>query len=239
MNNKNIPPIWAVVPAAGIGSRMQADIPKQYMSLQGATVLEHTLNKLLAVDAVKGLCIALQNNDRYWDKISLNTTKQVLIAEGGKQRCDSVLNAMRRLTKVEGFDESRDWIMVHDAVRPCVRTSDIEVLISEACYGDAGGLLALPVRDTMKRQGEGQVAAATVEREGLWHALTPQLFPYRLLFDALSAAVQQGLLITDESSAMEQAGYCPLLVQGSEDNIKITRPGDLRLAELYLHETMT
>jgi 2-C-methyl-D-erythritol 4-phosphate cytidylyltransferase len=207
--------IWAVVPAAGIGQRMQSDIPKQYLPLHGATVLEHTLNRLLSVDAVKGLAISLQQHD----KLALNA-----------------------LLDVDGFDENLDWVLVHDAVRPCVRVSDIEFLITEVGENESGGLLALPVRDTMKRQvgdeqmGVEPVVQDTVDREGLWHALTPQLFPYRVLRDALLKAVEKDVVITDESSAVEHVGLCPLLVQGHEDNIKITRPDDLRLAELYLQE---
>ena len=228
--------IWAIVPAAGIGQRMQSDIPKQYLPLHGATVLEHTLNKLLSVDAVKGLVISLQQHDSYWDDLQISSDKPVLVAEGGVERSDSVANALSALRKVDSFDEFSDWVLVHDAVRPCVRTADIELLIKEVEANEAGGLLALPVRDTMKRQSADATVQATVDREGLWHALTPQLFPYHVLRDALSKAKQQGVVITDESSAVEHAGFHPLLVQGHEDNIKITRPGDLRLAELYLQE---
>lgn len=228
--------VWAVVPAAGIGRRMQTDIPKQYLPLCGSTVLEHTLNKLLSVDAVNGLVISLQPHDKYWDELQIRSDKPVLVAEGGVERSDSVSNALTALPNVAGFDELNDWVLVHDAVRPCVRTADIELLIKEVDTNEAGGLLALPVRDTMKRQNAEATVQGTVDREGLWHALTPQLFPYHVLRDALSKAKQQNIVITDESSAVEHAGFCPLLVQGHEDNIKITRPGDLRLAELFLQE---
>lgn len=229
--------IWAVVPAAGIGKRMQSDIPKQYLSLHGATVLEHTINKLLSIDAVKGLAISLQENDKYWSRVKVNSEKPVLIAKGGAERSDSVLNALNVLARVDDFDEARDRVLVHDAVRPCVRVSDIELLISEVGDNESGGLLALAVRDTMKRQGTEPVVQSTVDREGLWHALTPQLFPYHILLDALIKATENNVVITDESSAVEYNGFCPLLVQGCEDNIKITRPGDLRMAELYFQET--
>lgn len=229
--------IWAVVPAAGIGKRMQSDIPKQYLSLHGEPVLEHTLNKLLSVGAVKGLVISLQENDKYWDRVTLHSDKPVLIAKGGNERSDSVLNALNVLADVDGFEEVLDWVMVHDAVRPCVRVSDIERLISEVADNEAGGLLASPVRDTMKRQGIEPIVHETIDREGLWHALTPQLFPYRLLRDALLKVTEKEIAITDESSAVEYLGFCPVLVQSHEDNIKITRPGDLRMAEFYLEET--
>jgi 2-C-methyl-D-erythritol 4-phosphate cytidylyltransferase len=228
--------LWAVVPAAGIGQRMQSDIPKQYLPLHGATVLEHTLNKLLSVNAVTGLVIALHNDDKHWSSVQISSEKTVLKVQGGKQRSDSVLNALHALTELDGFDKAQDWVLVHDAVRPCVRISDIELLISSVAQNGAGGLLALPVRDTMKRQGPTLAVRETLDREGLWHALTPQLFPYQVLFNALTHAVEKNSTITDESSAVEQTGVSPVLVQGHEDNIKITRPGDLRLAELYLQE---
>jgi len=228
--------IWAVVPAAGIGQRMQSDIPKQYLPLHGATVLEHTLNKLLSVDAVCGLVISLQQHDKYWDELQISSNKPLVVAEGGEERSDSVSNALSALLNIDGFSELNDWVLVHDAVRPCVRMADIELLIKEVGTNEAGGLLALPVRDTMKRQGEETTILSTVDREGLWHALTPQLFPYHVLRGALSKAKQQAVTVTDESSAVEHAGFRPLLVQGHEDNIKITRPDDLRLAELFLKE---
>ncbi len=231
--------IWAVVPAAGIGQRMQTDIPKQYLPLHGSTVLGHTLNKLLSVNAVKGLAIALHVDDKYWNDVQITSEKPVIQVDGGAERSDSVLNALQALSEHENFDETQDWVLVHDAVRPCVRISDIDLLIAEVAYNKAGGLLALPVRDTMKRQGTDTIVQSTVEREGLWHALTPQLFPYQVLREALTQATNAGMTVTDESSAVEQIGVCPVLVQGHEDNIKITRPGDLRLAELYLNSDIS
>ncbi|MDA3869062.1 MAG: 2-C-methyl-D-erythritol 4-phosphate cytidylyltransferase [Gammaproteobacteria bacterium] len=227
--------IWAVIPAAGIGRRMQSDIPKQYLQLLGASVLANTIRRLLAADKISGLAIALRDDDQYWPKVEINSAKPVLRAKGGGERCDSVLSAMKALAQHENFDINNDWVLVHDAVRPCVRLNDIEQLIAQATLNDAGGLLALPVRDTMKRQTVGsEMVQQTVEREGLWHALTPQLFPCGVLQNALVRAMAEGIAATDESSAMELSGYAPLLVEGCEDNIKITRPGDLRLAELFM-----
>ena len=227
--------IWAVIPAAGIGRRMQSDIPKQYLQLLGASVLANTIQRLLAADKISGLAIALRDDDQYWPELNINSAKPILRAKGGNERCDSVLSAMKALAQHENFDINNDWVLVHDAVRPCVRLSDIERLIAQATLNDAGGLLALPVRDTMKRQAVGaHVVQQTVEREGLWHALTPQLFPYRVLQNALIKAMAEGIAVTDESSAMEHAGFAPLLIESCEDNIKITRPGDLRLAELFM-----
>lgn len=226
--------IWAIVPAAGIGKRMQSDIPKQYLLLNNRPVIEYTVNALLQNENISGLVIALQADDVYWPDINIKSQKPVLRTTGGKERADSVLNALKELFNHELFDAASDWVMVHDAVRPCLRQQDIYKLVVEVGKDGNGGLLALPVRDTMKRQGLNATVSATVERENLWHALTPQYFPAASLKNALQKAQQEGLAITDESSAMEFAGFSPKLVHGHEDNIKITRPGDLRLACLYL-----
>ena len=229
--------IWAIVPAAGIGKRMQSDIPKQYLSINGRAVLEYTVNTLLHNNNISGLVIALQQGDTYWPNIRIDSEKPVLLAPGGEERSDSVLNALAELGHYEHFDADNDWVMVHDAVRCCLRQGDIDRLVSQVADDDNGGLLALPVRDTMKRQAAGSspsVVSATVDRENLWHALTPQYFPAKSLKKALETASINGQGITDESSAMELTGFSPILVQGHEDNIKITRPDDLRLAGLYL-----
>lgn len=228
--------IWAVVPAAGVGKRMQSSIPKQYLPLNGRPVLEHTVNLLLDNENIDGLVIALQEDDGYWADIKIDSDKPLLRAPGGKERADSVLSALATLSEHDSFDEDSAWVMVHDAVRPCVRQQDIATLATEVAANPNGGLLALPVRDTMKRQASGTAArvSETVDRENLWHALTPQYFPAKALRKALEKALAENLPITDESSAMEIAGFSPLLVNGHEDNIKITRPQDLRLASLYL-----
>ena len=231
--------IWAIVPAAGIGRRMQSDIPKQYLLLNGRPVIEYTINALLKNKHISGVVIALQSDDDYWHDVRLVSDKPVLQAAGGNERSESVLNALAELFRYEGFNKDTDWVMVHDAVRPCLRQCDISKLVSDVT-DNHGGLLALPVRDTMKRQitdtenVTDKTIVETIARENLWHALTPQYFPALSLKQALDAALQNGQSITDESSAMELAGFSPRLVVGSEDNIKITRPDDLRLASLYL-----
>jgi 2-C-methyl-D-erythritol 4-phosphate cytidylyltransferase len=216
---------------------MQSDIPKQYLPIDGRPVLEYTANALLRNKNISGLVIALQADDTYWPEIRVNSQKPVLLAAGGKERADSVLNALAELFRCEQFDANNDWVMVHDAVRCCLRQDDIDRLVSEVADDSNGGLLALPVRDTMKRQLSGSspaTVAATVDRENLWHALTPQYFAALDLKNALENARMNGQIVTDESSAMELAGFSPILVQGHEDNLKITRPDDLRLAGLYL-----
>jgi len=224
--------IWAIVPAAGVGKRMQSNIPKQYLELNGRPVLEHTVNALLQNDFITGLVIALQHDDGYWSDIKIASNKPVIRAEGGKERADSVLNALEALVSYQQFTE-HDWVMVHDAVRPCLSQIDINNLAT-GVDSDSGGLLALPVRDTMKRQNQNNAVEKTIERDKLWHALTPQYFPALRLKAALEHAQANCLTVTDDSSAMELAGYSPTLVTGQEDNIKITRPDDLRLASLYL-----
>ena len=226
--------IWAVVPAAGIGKRMLSDVPKQYLKIADRAVIEHTLDRLLSVSQVQGVIVALQHDDPYWPSINIQSDKPVITTQGGSERCYSVLNALETLSDQNLSSTTKTWSLVHDAVRPAVRVEDIEKLISTVTGSDAGGLLAMPVRDTMKRSGADQTVSETVDREGLWHALTPQLFDSRILKQVLEQALQDNFLVTDESSAMEHAGYRPQLVSGSEDNIKITCPGDLHIAELYL-----
>ncbi len=227
---------WAVVPAAGIGKRMQADRPKQYLELQGRTVLEHSLLRLLNLPAISGVVIALDHNDHFWPKLEFSHSKPVLTVDGGSERCDSVLNALKMLEQQNQQSTNEAWVLVHDAARPCVRKSDLDKLIELASHDDHGGLLALPVRDTMKRQKDNNRVQTTVDRKGLWHALTPQIFKLSLLRQSLEMALEKGMQVTDDASAMELAGYSPLLVEGHEDNIKITRPFDLTLANLYLKE---
>lgn len=232
--------IWAIVPAAGIGTRMQSDIPKQYLALNGRPVIEHTVNALLTNENISGLVIALAQDDDYFAEIDVSSEKPVIKAGGGKERADSVLSALNTLFQSQQYCET-DWVMVHDAVRPCLRQQDIDKLVVEVGANMNGGLLALPVRDTMKRQKPGKMPSKsnpeidqTVDRENLWHALTPQYFPASGLKNAIEKALRSGQVLTDESSAMELSGFSPLLVHGHEDNIKITRPDDLTLAGLYL-----
>ncbi len=228
--------IWAIIPAAGSGKRMMADLPKQYLDLLGRPVIEHTLTRLLDVRQVAGAVVALRYGDPHWKGIRLNSAKPVHITPGGEERCHSVINALQLLSRQPDYDAATCLALVHDAVRPCVRTADIEKLIAAVGGSEAGGLLGMPVRDTLKRLDMGAAVVETVNRENLWHALTPQLFGCEILSIALQRSIDDGFLVTDESSAMEHAGYCPRLMHSSEDNIKITRPGDLELAAYYLRK---
>lgn len=222
--------IVAVVPAAGVGSRMQADRPKQYLKISGKTILEHTVEKLLTHTLVDKVIVAISDNDPYFPQLSLANNPEVIRVSGGKERADSVLSALDYIES----NQLAQWAMVHDAARPCVDLNDIDNLIEVAVTNQLGGILATPVRDTMKRANAQQNIDHTVDREALWHALTPQLFKTQPLRYALSQALDQGVPITDEASAIEWLGEKPALVHGRADNIKITQPEDLALAEFYL-----
>jgi len=225
---------WCIVPAAGVGKRMGANVPKQYLTLLSKTVLEHTLERLLSVSGLSQVVVCVSPDDEYWERVSLKGHSRIKTAAGGRERCDSVLNGLDYLT-ANGVNGT-DWVMVHDVVRPCVRVGDIERLMAQTADSSVGGILASPVRDTMKRaMGEGTVGE-TVCRDHLWHALTPQLFRVGLLREALSKALESGVRVTDESSAIEWAGHRPLLVEGHPDNIKITHKADLQLAELFIQQ---
>lgn len=227
-------PIWCVVPAAGAGKRFGAAIPKQYLTLQNRTVCEHTLERLLQVRAIQRIVISLSHDDEHFPTLPIATHPKIAITQGGAERCHSVLNGLRAL---QGQARDNDWVLVHDVARPCVRPADIEKLISQVQQQNAiGGILASPVRDTMKRADAHQQISETVCRERLWHALTPQMFPLGLLRDALESALAEQALVTDEASALERLGHHPLLVESHPDNIKITHPQDLPLANLFIQQ---
>lgn len=227
----SLPPdarLFAVVPAAGSGERMGAGLPKQYLSLRGRTLAEHTLSRLLALGRIERVLVATSPGDVWWSGLPQARHPRVETVTGGDSRARSVMNALERLAQ---YAADTDWVLVHDMARPCVRLSDIENLLRET--GPDGAILALPCTDTIK-QAQGDVIAATLERSAIWRALTPQLFPLGLLRDALAGALATGCDITDEASALEQAGRRPRLVTGSADNIKVTLPDDLALAAFYL-----
>lgn len=235
-----------IVPAAGVGKRMQADCPKQYLCINGQSILTHTLAKLLSHPNISKVILALSENDDYFDECEFADNANVIRVNGGKERVDSVFNGLKALEHSQ-----YPWVLVHDAARPCLSHDDIDKLIQKCLSANSGGILATPVRDTMKRgeminqngtnsnaQDELCKVHTTVERSQLWHALTPQMFKTAELFLAIKEAQKQSLIITDESSAMEQAGYTSLLITGNTENIKITHPDDLALAEFYLNRQM-
>ena len=212
---------------------MQAAVPKQYLPLGKKTVLAHTLDCFLNHKSISKIFVAVSPDDGYWSETGLPELDNVVTVEGGQERCHSVFNALLHLLPEANDD---DWVLIHDAARPCLRSEDIDMLIERLQDHDAGGLLAIPVRDTMKRSNTDDEVSETVERERLWHALTPQMFHVGPLFRAMKAALDTGEQVTDEASAIELQKKKPLLVEGHSDNIKITRPEDLQLAHFYLQQ---
>ncbi len=224
---------WALVPAAGIGTRMGAELPKQYLMLGGKTILEQTLERLLQLPRLAGVLVVLNRDDAFWPTLAIAAHPKISTALGGRERADSVLCGLQALTELM---DPEDWLLVHDAARPLLMLDDANHLIDELQQHSVGGLLGVPVSDTLKRVDTGSdaepTAVETVDRQQLWHAQTPQLFRYRPLQQALTQALADGYQVTDEASALEYAGHRPQMVEGRRDNMKITRPEDMALAEL-------
>ena len=225
----NAPRCWALVPAAGSGSRLGGERPKQYVEIVGKPLLAHTLKSLTEVGEILGIAVGLASDDRWWREHIVDSDRILGTYIGGASRAETVL---RGLEYLEPHIHTGDWVLVHDAARPCIRSSDIERLISERGDGLSGALLALPAPDTMKQSNGRDLVERTISREGLWCAQTPQLFSYTALRDALQRSDLS--TVTDDSSAMEAAGYMPRLVPGRADNLKVTTHEDLELAALIL-----
>ena len=227
----NAVPYWVVIPAAGVGSRMQADRPKQYLPLGQRALIECTLDCFLDQPDLLGLVVCLSADDSYWPALNCASDARITRAVGGHERADSVLNGLETLV---GMGASPgDWVLVHDAARPNLAASDLSRLLENLQDDPVGGLLAVPVRDTLKQAGPDGRVTATPDRSLFWQAFTPQMFRLGQLREALADALKSGAVITDEASAMERAGYAPRLIEGRADNIKVTRPEDLTwLAQL-------
>lgn len=225
--------LWCVVPAAGRGTRVGGDCPKQYLPLDGRPLIMHTLERLAAHPRIAGLLVTLAAADVHWPGIGELHGKPVLTALGGAERSDSVLAGLEALPAAVAAD---DFVLVHDAARPCVRMTDIERLVAQA-GAQHGGLLGAPLRDTLKRANAGGYSELTEARDLRWRAFTPQMFRRGQLSAALRDAARRGVPVSDEAMAMEQAGFVPLLVEGAEDNIKVTTVADFALAEFLLSRT--
>ena len=225
----NTPRYFALIPAAGVGARMQAGSPKQYLSIAGKPMLRHALDAFLASPLIAHAYVVVSADDGVIDTVVPQHGVTVLRC-GGATRMETILNALQAL---RGSLVAHDQVLVHDAARPGLTPALIEKLITEVGAHAAGGLLALPVVDTVKRAGPGNVSARTVPRDGLWLAQTPQMFSYALLHRALSEAPDP-LAITDDASAVEALGLAPTLVEGHPRNLKVTLPRDIHTAELYL-----
>ena len=222
---------WAVVPAAGHGSRFGGALPKQYTPLLGLPMLSWSLQSLLDDATVVGVMVAVAADDALWPNLPESSTERVYTCSGGSRRDLSVCNALQALA---GRAAERDWVLVHDAARPCLRQADLDRLYIELDGDPVGGLLAVPVSDTLKRAGPEQRVHGTVRREELWHALTPQMFRYGLLHRALCLCIERERIVTDEASAIEMLGLEPRLVRGHADNIKVTNAEDAALAAAIL-----
>lgn len=222
---------WAVVVAAGRGERFGGSTPKQYTPLLGRPALSWSLAALLASPAVDGVVVALAPGDRRWKRLAESRVSRVRTCAGGDRREVSVANALEALSAAA---QDSDWVIVHDAARPCLTRADLDALISATRHDPVGGLLAAPVPDTLKVDDGGGRSVRTAERAGLWRALTPQMFRYGLLRRALALCIERERGVTDEASAVEALGLRPLLVPGRADNIKLTTSADRVLAEAIL-----
>lgn len=226
----------AIVPAAGTGRRFGSATPKQYLSLHGATVIEHSLRLLLSVERLERIVVVVSAEDRRWRDLAVFSDPRIETAIGGDERCHSVLNGLQHLQQKFGNSE---WVLVHDVARPCCLRSDIEKLIQQLEHHPVGGILAIPASDTIKRVDSARQIEETVDRSWLWQAQTPQLFRMRLLLDALNHCIGMGMTVTDEAQAIEALGWQAQVVEGARSNIKITCPEDLALAEFFLrHQSL-
>lgn len=232
INNKQSPPFWVVIPAAGVGSRMRANIPKQYLRLGSHTVIEQTLSCFLSHPNLLGIVVCLSEGDDYWPALPMSQHPLIQVAIGGKERADSVLAGLNLLLSQAQKD---DWVLVHDAARPNLQREDLDSLLINAGQDEVGGLLATPARDTLKEIDDVGRVKRTLNRKIIWQALTPQMFHLCQLQKAIAQGLKSGYTITDEASAMELMGLSPLLVEGRSDNLKITHPEDIqRLAPYFM-----
>lgn len=224
---------WAIIPAAGSGSRVGSDIAKQYLCIAGQPVINWAMQPFLDEPRVSGLVVVLASGDRQWSACAPRAgDKLFLTAQGGSERAQSVRNGLRALSS---HAKASDWVLVHDAARPCLAEADLDCLLGRMWEDEVGGLLAVPVRDTLKQEdGDLCVVRSTLPRARMWLAQTPQMFRYAALCSALDAAIEGGFAVTDEASAMEHAGFAPHLVEARLHNFKITFPDDVSIAECIL-----
>lgn len=221
----------AVIAAAGIGKRVGADIPKQYLTLLDKTIIEYSINPFIEHPQIDQVVVSIAKNDHWFDTLAIAKNPKIKLVEGGDERVDSVLSALKVIPDT-------DYVLVHDAARPCITRADIDKLIDYVSVNNNGAILASKVTDTMKRSDSNGNIQSTVERTDLWHALTPQMFQNKLLQKAI-LAVKEPHLITDEASAVEMSGLPVTLIEGRSDNLKITREEDLQIAALYLSRSLT
>lgn len=242
MSEEKTAPVWVVIPAAGLGQRMNSDTPKQYLLIHNKTILEHTLDCFSKHPQVAGIVVVLNEKDHFFTSLDLSSsTKSLHTTVGGDDRSDSVLQGLKFISDDLNISDN-SWIMVHDAARPCLSKNDIDKLLAIRDEKSIGGILASPVRDTMKRvyqdEAKGSCVLTTEPRDNLWHALTPQLFKVGSLKNALIYCKHEKIDVTDECSAMEFKGFKPEIVEGNPNNFKITYANDIEIAELLLRRRM-
>lgn len=230
MAASNRPVVHALVPAAGSGQRFGGAVVKQYLPVAGKSVLAHSIDAVNIFPEIAGVTVVLSSEDRMFSGIRSQVGEGVETVSGGATRAESVLNGLKAIRNAH---PETQWVLVHDAARPCLSRECVQRLLEQGLQNPDGALLAIPVQDTLKRADESQSVVSTVDREGLWAAQTPQLFPLDRLHQALEAMLQDGEQPTDEAGAMERAGARPSLVMGSPANIKITWPDDVAIAEAW------
>ena len=227
---------WAIIPAAGTGTRMKSTIPKQYLKLNNKEIIVHSINKLLSATIFSKIMVVLAQSDKYFEKLKISNNDYVTTTIGGYQRYNSVINGIKEIQKTQKYSLD-DWILVHDAARPCLNKNDINLLINKLQHDEVGGVLGYPASDTIKIVDQQCNIQHTPDRSVLWHAVTPQMFRMGVLLESLEYCIKRNIAVTDEASAVECSGYEPKIFSGSIGNIKVTTQEDILLAEYYLQQT--
>ena len=231
-----MPKCWAVIPAAGIGERVGSSIPKQYLQIVGKTILQHAINPFVGHGRIAGITVALHPEDTHFATLGIGAaaSDKVHTVIGGVTRTHSVLKA---LESIEAQLVKDDFVLVHDAARPCLTNNDLDLLIDTCFAHEVGGIIGSRVADTLKHVEKNNIVS-TLDRENIWRAYTPQMFRFGLLQSAIQKAFKDNVCITDEASALEYIGYQPCMVEGDARNIKVTTVEDISLAEIFLQEEM-
>jgi len=226
------PRYWAIIPAAGTSQRMGGEVSKQYLTINNTTILEASLSCFLRHPKISGVIVALHKDDLDWNSLAVTRCEKIHTVEGGETRADSVYNAVKYLENLQS--EEQDFVLVHDAARPCLRYTDLSLLIDQLETEEVGGILASPVSDTLKECEANNLVSKTLDRASVWRAFTPQMFRLKHIRKALYHCINKSIPITDEASAIEVMGLAVKLVKGQSDNIKVTHTEDLAVAETIL-----
>ncbi len=230
-NKPNVAVNWAILPAAGQGKRFKSHLPKQYVKILGKSVIELTIERMLQIDSIRSIVVPIARSDKRWQSLPIAKNPKITTVTGGKERCYSVMHALDYI-KLQGASD-HDWVLVHDVSRPCVSVERVNTLLKTVCQSKRsnifGGLLGVPIRDTVKRVNALQVIKETVDRSELWLAHTPQIFRFHILYEAMQKAILENVLVTDEAAAVERLGYYPTMVKDNEENIKLTYPEDISI----------